>query len=115
MITIDFLYYPSCRGSDLAWKRLHEILQELQISPPPHIRKIEVTTTDEIILYRFRGSPTIRVNGQDVDPSGESSVYSIACRSYGEGGLQESSPPKDMIRDRILSALETELKTLGKN
>jgi hypothetical protein len=48
----------------------------------------------------FLGSPTIRVNGLDIDPASRSVTGAgFACRCYA-GGL----PSEDMIRAALLEA-----------
>jgi hypothetical protein len=52
----------------------------------------------------FLGSPTIRVNGLDVDPPSRASTdIGFACRRYA-GGI----PSEDMIRAALYEAQEQE-------
>jgi hypothetical protein len=44
---------------------------------------------------RFLGSPTVRINGMDIEPSARSrNYYGMMCRTYDGGGV----PPEDLIR-----------------
>ncbi len=38
------------------------------------LSQLVVTTSDEASLYKFHGSPTVQVNGLDIDPSMRDSV-----------------------------------------
>ena len=42
----------------------------------------EVTSQEEAERLAFPGSPTIRVDGVDVDPSGAAGRAMLACRIY---------------------------------
>ncbi|MHA1712903.1 MAG: DF family (seleno)protein [Candidatus Ranarchaeia archaeon] len=105
MINIDFLFFSGCPGWALAWSRLVDVIKELGIHKKVHIRRVEVTMNDEIVLYRFYGSPTIKINGQDIDRPKNPKQYGLACRIYyGKDGA-ESSPSKEKIRKALLSHL----------
>ncbi len=95
---IDFLYWEECPSHPEALKRLREVLAELGMDAP--IRMTEVLTDEEAARQRFPGSPTIRVNGQDVDPAGASLMgTALTCRIYRlEDGRVSPVPSKEMIR-----------------
>jgi hypothetical protein len=64
-----------------------------------------VDTPEDAERERFLGSPTVRVNGRDVDPgAGERTDYGLKCRIYRstEDG-QSHVPPESWIR-RALDA-----------
>jgi hypothetical protein len=42
----------------------------------------EVFTHEEAAELKFPGSPTIRIDGRDVDPEGASSPPALNCRVY---------------------------------
>ena len=46
----------------------------------------EVLTDEEAETLRFPGSPTIRVDGRDVDPAGAEARPALACRIYHLAG-----------------------------
>ncbi len=56
--------------------------------------------------WQFPGSPTIRVDGQDVDPGGAAHMgVALACRVYRlEDGRFSPVPSREMIRQRLLAA-----------
>jgi hypothetical protein len=51
----------------------------------------------------FPGSPTVRVNGEDVEPH-EVSVFSLACRLYGD---RSAIPSEELLREAISDAKRT--------
>jgi hypothetical protein len=54
-------------------------------------------------LYRFFGSPTVQVNGEDVDPKAKMvTKYGMSsCRPYFWNGKSYDYPPKEMIMEAL--------------
>jgi hypothetical protein len=95
-VRVSFLYYEECPSHDLALKRLREVMDEEGI--PGEVEVVKVETEERARELRFVGSPTIRVDGQDIDPPSDSR-YAPACRAYRlEDGRISPLPSKDMIR-----------------
>lgn len=93
---IEFLYWEECPSHELALLRLREILGERQISDPVHL--IEVTTERQAAAVRFPGSPTIRVDGEDLFPVADG-PYGLTCRVYyTNDGRVTALPTTEMIR-----------------
>jgi hypothetical protein len=63
------------------------------------IQGIPVTTEVEAKALLFPGSPTVRVNGEDVEPP--RSVPSLACRLYED---RSGIPSEELLRAAILDA-----------
>src|SRR5215212_10205682 len=100
-VRVSFLYYEECPSHDLALERLREVMTEEGI--PSEVEVIEVETEEQARELRFVGSPTIRVDGQDIDPPNDSR-YALACRAYRlEDDRISPLPSRDMIR-RALSS-----------
>jgi len=70
------------------------------------INKVRVSSEDEAKQLRFPGSPTVRINGFDIDPAAKQVAGYIGCRIYVYKGRTYEYPPKEMIE----SALERLLK-----
>ena len=62
-----------------------------------------VETHEESERERFLGSPTVRVDGRDVDPgAGERSDYGLKCRLYrSEEHSLSPVPPGEWIRSAL--------------
>jgi|SRR5687768_806095 hypothetical protein len=102
---VSFLYYEECPSHDLAFERLREVLAEERISTEVEVIKVE--TEDQARELRFVGSPTIRVDGQDID-SPSDSRYALTCRAYRlEDGRISPLPSRDMIRRALRSVAES--------
>jgi hypothetical protein len=79
-VTIDFLFWEGCPSHPEALELLQEVLDERGIHEPIQLR--EVLTHDEAVELRFPGSPTIRIDGRDVDPEGATAPPELTCRIY---------------------------------
>jgi hypothetical protein len=100
-VRVSFLYYEECPSHDLALERLREIMAEEGI--PGEVEVIKVETEDQAHELRFVGSPTIRVDGQDIDPPSDPR-YALTCRIYRlEDNRISPLPSKDVIRRALRS------------
>jgi hypothetical protein len=59
---------------------LREVMDEHGVTDTIDVR--EVLTHEEAVELGFPGSPTIRVDGQDVDQDGASWPPGLSCRVY---------------------------------
>ena len=101
---IHFLYYEDCPSHDEALSRLKKCVEAEGISADIEIVKVE--TTDEAEKLRFVGSPTIIIDGLDIDPP-VNPHYALTCRAYRlEDGRISPLPSEAMIRRALRKAKE---------
>ena len=95
---IEFLFWEDCPSHPEAMARLQEVMGEMGVDVP--IERIEVLTDEDAVRLAFPGSPTIRVDGQDIDPTGAAQMgAALTCRVYVlKDGRFSPVPSKDMIR-----------------
>jgi hypothetical protein len=104
---VSFLYYEECPSHEVALERLREVVAEESI--PGEVEVIKVETEEQARELRFVGSPTIRVDGQDIDPPSDSR-YALTCRAYRlADGRISPLPSKDMIRCALRSPPKSRL------
>ena len=77
---IELLYWDGCPSYPEAKTMLEEVLASRGIDVPIQMR--HVRTDDEAEALSFPGSPTIRVDGRDVDPAGAGARPALNCRIY---------------------------------
>jgi hypothetical protein len=77
---IELLYWEGCPSHPEALALLERVLAERGIDVDVEVR--EVLTDDEAAELCFPGSPTIRIDGRDIDPAGAASPPSLTCRIY---------------------------------
>ena len=73
------------------------------------MNRIEVNTNEEAVQHSFPGSPTIRINGRDIDSKGAQELrVGLSCRIYhDENGKITPLPPEGIIRDAIHKETES--------
>jgi hypothetical protein len=99
---IRFLYSEDCPSHNEALQRLRQVMVEEGIRNG--IEVIRVDTEEQAVRLKFLGSPTIYVDGRDIDPSTEPR-YALSCRAYRlEDGRISPLPSLLMIRRALKSA-----------
>lgn len=117
-IVIDFLYLDlsictRCQGTDKTLDEALEIVSNVLKTTGVQVivNKVNVQTEEKAIEYQFVSSPTIRVNGRDIQMEvKESSCEScgdlcgddVDCRVWIYQGVEYTEPPKAMIVEAIL-------------
>ena len=100
---IELLWFEDCPNYREALALVSELLLELDI--PATIRLVEVPDEATGTRVRFPGSPTIRVNGRDVDPSFEGCHdCTPRCRIYATSRGLRGLPERAWVRDALLAA-----------
>ena len=92
---VDLLYAEDDPASMPARQNLVEVLTEDAFETP--IQMIAVASAEDAELLGMRGSPTIRIDGEDIDPDWEGPI-GLAPRVYEPG---DPVPPKDLIRRAV--------------
>lgn len=95
-LRITFLYWEECQSHDEALNRLRKVLDKDGMDA--QIEIIRVQSDEEAKKLRFTGSPTILVEGKDIQPP-TNTHYAMACRAYHlEDGRISPLPSEAMIR-----------------
>jgi hypothetical protein len=101
---IEVLYVPGCPNHQPALEAVTGVLAAESCQTEVEICNVPVRSQDEALALRFPGSPTIRVNGGDVEPETVSG-FGLACRLY-ENGL--GVPSAGVIRTAVAAASKEE-------
>lgn len=104
---IEFFFFAGCPSHGPALERLNGVLDSLALPRGVVVR--EVTTEEQARELGFIGSPTIRVDGEDIDPPGlEGEPPGLSCRIYRlEDGRISPLPSESMIRRAIMERKST--------
>lgn len=93
---VEMLHTEGCPHAEEYLPRLRRLVTEAGVSEPVRVRT--VADTEDAQRERFLGSPTVRVDGRDVDPgAGARRDYGLSCRLYrGPSGLS-GRPPDEWV------------------
>ena len=100
---VEILYFEGCPNHEPARMLVERLARQLRIEP--EIRLVEVVDPDAAVELLFLGSPTVRVDGLDVEPgAGERRDFALSCRIYrSERGVAEQ-PDARWVRDALTEA-----------
>jgi glutaredoxin len=105
-VKVEVLFVPDCLHHPRAVQELRNVL--LAEGVADEIHEVAVNNSAAAEKFKFRGSPTIRINGQDVaGESQEQELHALACRIY-PGSKEAGVPPVEMIRRAVRKAREGE-------
>jgi hypothetical protein len=90
---IEILYFEECPNHLPTVALVKEVVAKL--GKEVRIEEVEVTSPEDAASKRFLGSPTVFVNGIDIDPRARQRTdYGFSCRMYdGMSGL----PAEDLL------------------
>ncbi len=96
-IKVELLYFEGCPSYKRAWADLLDVVVEnnLQIIAKP----INIESLEKAEGLVFAGSPTILINGQDLENYNGETV--MACRIYQEND-NNGWPSKDLLKRGLL-------------
>ena len=100
---VEILYFDGCPNHEGARELVEHVADELSLRP--QIELVRVDHADDAAKLRFLGSPTVRVEGRDVEPGAEERhEFVFSCRVYrSERGLS-GQPDEAWIRDALRKA-----------
>lgn len=102
MKQIDILYFDSCPGWRAAEQRVRQVVVEARLEGDVSVRLVPVETEEDARTHRFVGSPTVRVDGNDVEPgAAQRTSFGLQCRLYESGGRLDGLPAASLIQSAL--------------
>lgn len=93
---MEVLVVPGCPGTELAIARVREATEALGIAT--NLRLLTVEEEAQAHDLGFVGSPTVRVEGTDVEEGAAARPVTRASRTYRDGDVVDLAPPLAWIR-----------------
>jgi hypothetical protein len=103
---VEILYFAGCPNHAAAVDLVRAVLSEESAAA----EMVEVEIKDSCMAQNvgFLGSPSIRIDGQDVERSARSAgSFGLTCRTYVAEGRRAAAPPREWIRDAVREARAT--------
>ena len=100
---IEILYFAGCPNHHPAIARVTDILRQEAVTA--ELVEIEVKDASTAQQVEFLGSPSIRIDGRDVELAARSSrAFGFSCRTYFDEGRRAGVPPAAWIRAAVQEA-----------
>jgi hypothetical protein len=101
-LKVEFLYFKSCPSHKQALENLKAALRETRTKA--ELILINVETPEKAEKVGFQGSPSIRINGKDLE--GRDEGFSLSCRVYRIDGKTSTTPSKAAIIAKLESLMK---------
>ena len=103
---VEFFWWAECPSWERVLSDLRAAMEELGLDPGS-ISETEIRDEDDAERLSFVGSPTIRVEGVDVDPPGADEPVGLACRIYRRPDARVSPlPDPELVRGALRRAID---------
>ncbi len=96
---VEILYFDGCPTYLEAEKALRGVLEEQGVVA--EVELVAVNTDEEAQELRFAGSPTVRVDGEDLLPVPQRAGYALGCRVYATPEGLRGSPTAEMLKEAL--------------
>jgi len=91
-VRVEVLFVPGCPNYKPAIERLKGVLVSEGLDVEVH--GVPINTGEDAAALMFPGSPTIRIDGEDVEPD-ETTAPGLSCRLYAN---RTGVPSEDTLR-----------------
>lgn len=100
---VEIFYFDGCPNHEPALALVERVDRDLGTNA--EVRLVNVADQDTAERLRFLGSPTVRVDGVDVDPRAEQRAeYALSCRVFTTEHGPSGQPDERWIRDALARA-----------
>jgi hypothetical protein len=100
---VELFWWEGCPSTPEALDDLRRVLDEE--GAEAEVQLIEVESDEQARAERFPGSPTIRIDGEDVVPPAEGEPFSLTCRVYTRNGAVSPTPDPEDVREAVRRAI----------
>ena len=92
MVRVDVLFFEGCPNHAPTAEIVREVVSHLGVDV--EMNEIPVESVEDAETHHFLGSPSVHINGRDIEPGAEQRAdYALSCRMYGDSGV----PPRDWL------------------
>lgn len=108
--SIEVLYFDGCPHYELFLPYLHQLLEDNAITATVTLSRID--NSEQAQAWQFRGSPSVRIDGRDIEPDTGPHAshdaediplqYGMQCRLYCTADGTTGIPPDQWILDALV-------------
>ncbi len=99
LMKVEILYFDGCPNHQPTVDLVRDVVAAAELDA--EIVETEVTSPDDAGRLRFLGSPSVRVDGVDVEPDArQRRDFGLSCRTYGGRGM----PDREMLTRALREA-----------
>lgn len=97
-VSLTFQYFEGCPNSPLMLDNIKSAISGIE--DKVNLTEVLINTAELARKYKFRGSPTLLIDGRDFENMIEPLNASLSCRVYDDG-----VPSAEFIKERILEVI----------
>jgi hypothetical protein len=102
-VRVEVLYFEGCPSHEALMARLPGLMARAGVDELIEFRAVESPRAAE--QERFLGSPTLRIDGQDVEPAAsQRSDFGLKCRMYPSAAGLRGAIPDEFVLDALTRA-----------
>jgi hypothetical protein len=96
LIHVELLYFDGCPNHEAMLPHLRELLADAAVDAEIELVRVEDPAAAE--RERFLGSPSVRVDGEDIDPTAaQRTDYGLQCRLFATSEGLRGVPPDEWL------------------
>jgi len=102
-LLVEVLTFEGCPHAEPALELIKRVLAGSGVAAT--VRRVDVPDAEAAAAERFLGSPTIRVNGRDIEPGvAQRDQYVRSCRIYRTDSGLTGEPDEQWLRKALSAA-----------
>ena len=100
---VEIFYFSGCPNHAPAVDRVREALAQEGVAA--EVIEVEINDASTARTVGFLGSPSIRIDGQDIEHAARAARgFGLMCRTYIDGGQTAGLPPRELLRAAVREA-----------
>lgn len=100
---VELLYFAGCPNVESVRALVQRVAARAGVTPDLCLTEVG---PEDVERLRFLGSPSLRVNGRDVEPGAdERTTFTFACRVYQTPSRLSRSPVSEWVRAAFASTV----------
>jgi hypothetical protein len=101
-VEIRVLTFEGCPNCDATATLVQQVVSELGLDVT--VDHVQVQDESDAEAKGFFGSPSVQIDGRDIEPERHGGVPTFGCRLYVHEGRRSGVPPKELIAGAIQKA-----------